>query len=95
MWYEIPLPSLTFQFRITKALGWVPPKANREQAFAHLDARVPEALKYSLHTLIITHGRKCSNCAARGMPGNKKVEDLERGCPLKGMLKMKPGKIEE
>jgi len=72
----------------------VPQKANREQAFAHLDARVPEALKYSLHTLIITHGRKCNKCAARGMPGNKRVEDLEGGCPLKRMLKIKTGNIE-
>ena len=78
------------KFRITKALGWIPPKANREQAFAHLDARIPENLKYSLHTLIITHGRKCSNCAARGMPGNRKVEDLVGGCPLRSMLKTNP-----
>jgi endonuclease III len=70
-------------------------KANREQTFAHLDARVPEDLKYSLHTLMITHGRKCSNCAARGMPGNRKVEALEGGCPLKSFLKTKASKVEE
>jgi endonuclease III len=76
-------------------LGWVPAKANREQTFAHLDARVPEDLKYSLHTLIITHGRKCNNCAARGMPGNKKVDAIEGGCPLKPFLKIKPSTIED
>jgi hypothetical protein len=29
------------------------------------------------------------------MPGNKRVEDLEGGCPLKRMLKIKRGKIED
>ena len=86
---------LNEQFRITKALGWVPKSANREQAFAHLDARVPEDLKYSLHTLIISHGRSCNKCAARGMPGNKKVDDLAGGCPLKGMMKISPDEIED
>jgi len=97
MWYapEQSSSRLISQFRIAKALGWVPLKANREQAFAHLDARVAEDLKYSLHTLMITHGRKCNNCAARGMPGNRKVGDLDGGCPLRGMLKARPRKVEE
>ena len=30
-------------------------RANCEQAFSHLDARVPEDLKYSLHILINIH----------------------------------------
>ena len=95
MWYVLCLTVLTGKFRITKALGWVPKTANREQAFAHLDARVPEDLKYSLHTLIITHGRSCNKCAARGMPGNRKVDDLEGGCPLKKLMKMNPNDIED
>ena len=35
----------THVFRLTRALGWIPAKANREQAFLHLDTRIPPAFK--------------------------------------------------
>lgn len=66
-------PVDTHVFRLSKLLGWVPAKANRITAQAHLDARIPGELKYGLHVLMIAHGRRCSGCKNRS-----------RGaCPLK------------
>lgn len=61
-------PVDTHVFRLSKVLGWVPTKANRITAQAHLDLRIPNALKYNLHVLMISHGRSCSGCksAAKG-----------------------------
>ncbi|KAI8909362.1 DNA glycosylase [Powellomyces hirtus] len=76
----------THVFRISKALNWVPAKADREQAQAHLDACVPEDIKYPLHCLLVTHGKSCKNCAANG-----RLSRPERGpCPLKPFLASKP-----
>jgi endonuclease III len=58
----------THVFRIAKQLGWVPPKATREQTHTHLDARVPKHLQYALHVLLIRHGKSCYRCAAQGRP---------------------------
>lgn len=52
----------THVYRLTRLLGWVPPKADRVMAQAHLDVRVPNNLKYGLHVLLIYHGRRCSGC---------------------------------
>ncbi|KAJ5376557.1 hypothetical protein N7509_013443 [Penicillium cosmopolitanum] len=50
----------THIFRITKWLGWVPADlATEVTAFSHLDARIPDHLKYSLHHLLIKHGKLC------------------------------------
>lgn len=54
----------THVFRLSRALGWIPPRANREQAHAHLDTRVPDDIKYALHILLIRHARSCQRCAA-------------------------------
>ncbi|CAD6888538.1 unnamed protein product [Tilletia controversa] len=79
----------THVFRLCKALGWVPEKANRDQTFYHLHERVPKEYKYPLHVLLIRHGRTCNNCSASGFATIKeeakdegtelkvKVEDLE------------------
>ncbi|KAI8816727.1 DNA glycosylase, partial [Fimicolochytrium jonesii] len=56
----------THVYRISRALNWVPQKANREQAQAHLDVRIPEDIKHSLHCLLVTHGKSCKDCAANG-----------------------------
>lgn len=40
-------------FRITKALGWTPPKANRETAFQHLDVRIPSENKYPVRASLL------------------------------------------
>ncbi|RYP44742.1 hypothetical protein DL769_011498 [Monosporascus sp. CRB-8-3] len=56
----------THVHRITGLLGWRPPGATREEAHAHLNARVPDPLKYPLHVLLVTHGRTCDECRAGG-----------------------------
>jgi len=52
----------THVFRLSKVLGWVPPKADRILTQAHLDLRIPGDLKYGLHVLMIDHGRVCKGC---------------------------------
>lgn len=82
----------THVFRLCKALGWVPEKANRDQTYYHLHERVPGHLKYPLHVLLIKHGKLCPNCSAKGFATAK--DDIIRGdegemdgeprpCPLK------------
>ncbi|RHZ48223.1 endonuclease III domain-containing protein [Aspergillus thermomutatus] len=55
----------THIFRICKWLGWVPPgKATEVTSFSHLEVRIPGHLKYSLHQLLIRHGKTCPRCRA-------------------------------
>ena len=68
----------THIFRISKVLGWVPPKADRILTQAHLDLRIPGDLKYGLHVLMIDHGRICKGCKNAGS---------REGCILKTYLK--------
>jgi len=56
----------THVFRLSKVLGWVPEKADRVLAQAHLDLRIPSELKYGLHVLMIQHGRTCKGCKNKG-----------------------------
>jgi endonuclease III len=56
----------THVFRLTKLLGWVPEKADRVLAQAHLDLKIPGELKYGLHVLMIQHGRTCGGCKKAG-----------------------------
>ncbi|XXG97997.1 battenin CLN3 protein [Hypoxylon texense] len=56
----------THVHRLTGTLGWRPPSASRDETFAHLDARIPDPLKYGLHVLFVEHGRKCEECRAGG-----------------------------
>lgn len=56
----------THVYRLTGFLGWRPMSASREQAQEHLDAVVPNDLKYPLHVLFIEHGRTCERCQAKG-----------------------------
>ncbi|KAK0563158.1 hypothetical protein OC844_002341 [Tilletia horrida] len=71
----------THVFRLSKALGWVPDKANRDQTFYHLHERVPKEYKYPLHVLLIRHGRTCNNCSASGF-ATIKEEAKEEGTEL-------------
>lgn len=59
----------THVYRLTGVMGWRPQEATREQAQAHLDAKVPDSLKYPLHVLLISHGRTCSACMAKAAAG--------------------------
>ncbi|KAL4245380.1 hypothetical protein ABKN59_009486 [Abortiporus biennis] len=76
----------THVFRLTRLLGWVPDKADRVTAQAHLDLKIPDELKYGLHVLMVGHGRRCKGCKA-GKSSSK--------CVLKDWLKMNKGIKEE
>ena len=54
----------THVFRLCKWLSWVPENATRDTTFAHCDVRVPNEFKYSLHQLLIVHGKSCGRCRA-------------------------------
>ncbi|KAL6863417.1 hypothetical protein ACO1O0_003671 [Amphichorda felina] len=56
----------THVYRLTGLMGWRPLKATREEAHAHLDARIPDDEKYPLHVLLVTHGKTCAECKAGG-----------------------------
>ncbi len=70
----------THVYRLSRLLGWVPVRADRVLAQAHLDLRVPAELKYGLHVLMIQHGRTCKGC---------KKDGSETSCVLKAYLKDK------
>lgn len=73
----------THIFRISKWLGWMPPEANEIMAFKHLDVRIPDELKYSLHQLFIRHGKTCPRC--RAITGEKSV-GWEEGCEIEHLV---------
>ncbi|XP_020587575.1 putative DNA glycosylase At3g47830 isoform X2 [Phalaenopsis equestris] len=56
-------PVDTHVFRITKSIGWVPMKADREKAYLHLNKRIPNELKFDLNCLLVSHGKICHRCA--------------------------------
>lgn len=66
-------PVDTHIFRATKRLGWIPPRASREQAHVMLEALVPPEIYYPLHLNLIEHGRavckagrpRCEICPLR------------------------------
>lgn len=61
-------PVDTHVWRITKSLGWVPQAASREKAYEHLNRRIPDDVKFSLHVLLVEHGKCCKKCAKNGNP---------------------------
>ncbi|CCG82091.1 Putative uncharacterized protein [Taphrina deformans PYCC 5710] len=73
----------THVFRLSKALGWVPRTAGREETYGHLDLKIPAEFKYPLHTLLITHGKRCGRCSAHRKSGLLDPAD----CPLIGLSK--------
>ncbi|OCH94009.1 DNA glycosylase [Obba rivulosa] len=79
-------PVDTHVFRLSKLLGWVPAKADRVTAQAHLDLQIPQELKYRLHVLMIAHGRRCKGCKTSGS---------KAPCPLKTWLKERQGVKDE
>jgi endonuclease-3 len=54
-------PVDTHVWKLAKALAWVPQSADREATYAHLNARVPGALKHALHVLLVAHGKVYKN----------------------------------
>lgn len=71
-------PVDTHVWRITKKLGWVPEQASRIQAYEHLNRRVPDDIKLSLHVLLVEHGKCCKKCAKNGNPRRAVIGP----CPL-------------
>ncbi|KAJ5166321.1 uncharacterized protein N7482_005102 [Penicillium canariense] len=74
----------THIFRICKWLGWVPKTANEITAFSHLDVRIPDEFKYSLHQLLIKHGKECPRCRAITSPASA---DWGKGCAIEALVK--------
>jgi endonuclease III len=80
----------THVHRITGTLGWRPPKATRDQTYAHLDARIPDEDKYGLHVLMVRHGKECEECRAGakngrlGQAGGCKLRNAFRKGRIKG-----------
>ncbi|KAJ0167027.1 putative DNA glycosylase [Colletotrichum tanaceti] len=80
----------THIYRITGLWGWRPREASRELAQAHLDARIPNEIKFALHYQFIVHGRQCPVCRGNG-DGKARCEfkvalrevDKSKGCSLK------------
>lgn len=79
-------PVDTHVYRLSKLLGWVPAKADRVTAQAHLDLKIPHELKYGLHVLMVAHGRRCKGCKTSGS---------RAACPLRTWLKERRGVKEE
>ncbi|KAK0110397.1 hypothetical protein ONS96_002010 [Cadophora gregata f. sp. sojae] len=80
----------THVWRHCRWLGWVPEKANRDQTYSHCEVRVPDHLKYSLHQLLILHGKRCYRCRSNTSWGTKKWE--ETVCPIEHLVDRKEGK---
>ncbi|KAL8819138.1 MAG: hypothetical protein Q9223_002364 [Gallowayella weberi] len=74
----------THVFRLCQWLGWVPEKANRDTTFMHCEVMVPDELKYSLHQLLIQHGKKCGRC--RAITGESS-EGWGAGCVIDHLVK--------
>ena len=74
----------THVWRICKWLGWVPSKANRDNTFWHCDVKVPNDLKYSLHQLMIAHGKSCGRCRANT---SESSDIWAEGCPIEEFVK--------
>lgn len=74
----------THCLRLASWLGWTPHDAEPEEAFAHLDALVPDDLKYPLHQLFIRHGQVCLRCKKESNEGSPGWGDCV--CPLEDLL---------
>lgn len=55
---------------------------SRDQTFYHLDATLPDELKYPLHSLLVRHGRGCVKCAANGVT----TQDIVDTCPIEDLI---------
>ena len=67
-------------WKLARALGWVPGRCTREQAYRRLNARVPDELKYALHVLLQEHGKAHGHGAAllrRRLAARARVAEAE------------------
>ena len=56
-------PVDTHVWKIAMSLGWIPKSATRDQAYEHLNRRVPDGCKFDLHVLLVEHGKVYKNSA--------------------------------
>jgi len=68
-------------FEIAKAIGWVPPVADRNKTYLHLNHRIPKELKFDLNCLLYTHGKLCRKCTKKSGSQQRK-ETHDDSCPL-------------
>ena len=59
-------PVDTHVLRISKLMGWIGQSFTREAAYDYLNQIVPDDCKLDLHCLLVTHGKQCNKCAAKG-----------------------------
>ena len=74
----------THVLRMSGWLGWIPVGANMDDAFHHLDSKVPDELKYGLHQLFIKHGQTCVRCQASTAEGSDSWGLCT--CPLEDLI---------
>ncbi|KAH6662223.1 HhH-GPD family base excision DNA repair protein [Plectosphaerella plurivora] len=74
----------THVWRFCKWLGWVPPKASRDDTYRHGEVRIPDELKYGLHQLFIRHGKECGRCHSGTVEGTPEWDELV--CPMEHLL---------
>ena len=93
----------THVLRLSQWLGWMPGKevkkakgsgslAPADACFFHIDAKVPNELKYGVHQLFIIHGQSCLRCRGDTNPGTKGWGDCV--CPIEHLVK-RVGKMKE
>ncbi|KAF7884538.1 uncharacterized protein EAF02_004874 [Botrytis sinoallii] len=73
----------THVYRIAGLWGWRPSTATREKTQSHLELMIPARYKFSLHFLLIQHGRSCPACIG-GSKGGKKCTAAAK---MKALLK--------
>ncbi|KAK4232376.1 hypothetical protein QBC38DRAFT_95069 [Podospora fimiseda] len=86
--FSLRLPCLAVDTHVHKFcgwLGWTPEKADPDNCYRHVDAKVPDHLKYGLHNLFIVHGQECFKCRKITKPGTKDWNEAP-DCPLEHLL---------
>lgn len=74
----------THVFRLCKWLKWIPENATRDKTFSHCEVRIPSELKYSLHQLLIRHGKTCGRC--RAITGQSSEAWENANCPIEHLV---------
>lgn len=89
----------THVFRLLQYLRWLPPSSGggsgsgvvrltEINAFRHVEVRVPDELKYSLHKLFVMHGRMCPQCR---VPPRMAPEGYR--CPIEALVVRRRKKV--
>ncbi|KAI5453193.1 hypothetical protein NCC49_006221 [Naganishia albida] len=79
----------THVHRLCAWLNWIPGRATRDQAFAHLDTRIPDEHKYALHVLMWQHGVACPRCRLIPVKERREFDGME--CPLRDLIQANGG----